>query len=244
MNRLDKSIITGLFLSQHDQNALIDLGFKTFQESFNVLGYSLGTKPASIKNYRDEFDSLFPNNRKGWHKRPIRSYCKVYFDQYSNLNFEEFSSLVKSFLIENYEIEKFVKKIERKDFSETVAKRLFTGKAAEEYFKSEYKKIQIFSPLELTDTTNMGCGFDFKLSLETNFYCIEVKGLNELKGSILLTEKEFYMAQNMKENYCLFIVKNFKEKPQHDIVFDPLNSRLAFKEIKSEIIQTNFRATI
>lgn len=115
---------------------------------------------------------------------------------------------------------------------------------AEEYFKKEYTKIQEFKMFNLTDTTNLACGFDYKLSCNSDFYCVEVKGLNEMKGSIQFTEKEYYVAQNRKSRYCLFIVKNFKEKPIHDIVFDPLNSPLFFKEIKKEIIQTTYSVSI
>jgi len=73
MNNRAKSILTGLYLSKYSQEGLKELGFKSFQEAFNVLGFSLSSKPASLKNYRDEFDPLFPNNRKGWHKRNIGS---------------------------------------------------------------------------------------------------------------------------------------------------------------------------
>jgi hypothetical protein len=244
MNIRDKSIITGLYLSKYNQDGLNELGFKSFQQAFNVLGFSLGSKPASLKNYRDEFDPLYPNNRKGWHKRDTREYCKKYFDEFNNIDFSIFTNLIKSFFIENFEIEKFIEKIEKKDYSESIAKRLLTGKAAEEYFKSEYSKINVFSSYGILDATQMACGFDYKLSLNSNFFCVEVKGLNDITGTIQLTEKEFSIAKEMKTNYCLFIVKNFKEKPIHEFVFDPLNSRLNFKEIKREIIQTTYNTLI
>lgn len=244
MNIRDKAIITGLYLSKYSEVGLKELGFSSFQEAFNILGYSLSSKPSSIKNYRDEFDPLFPNNRKGWHKRPIRDYCKYFYDEFFSISFIDFSKLIKSFLIENYELEEFISVIERKDYSESIAKRLLTGKAAEEYFKKEYAKISEFKNFSLKDTTNMACGFDYKLSFNSDFYCVEVKGLNEMKGSIQFTEKEYFLAQKMKSSYCLFIVKNFKEKPIHDMVFDPLNSQLLFKEIKREIIQTTYNTMI
>lgn len=244
MNIRDKAIITGLYLSKYSEVGLKELGFSSFQEAFNILGYSLSSKPSSIKNYRDEFDPLFPNNRKGWHKRPIRDYCKYFYDELFSISFIDFSKLIKSFLIENYELEEFISVIERKDYSESIAKRLLTGKAAEEYFKKEYAKISEFKNFSLKDTTNMACGFDYKLSFNSDFYCVEVKGLNEMKGSIQFTEKEYFLAQKMKSSYCLFIVKNFKEKPIHDMVFDPLNSQLLFKEIKREIIQTTYNTMI
>jgi hypothetical protein len=141
-------------------------------------------------------------------------------------------------------MEKFIDTIEKKDYSESVAKRLLTGKAAEEYFKSKYKKIDSFKSYDIIDTTQMACGFDYKLSLNSDFYCVEVKGLNEEKGSIQLTQKEFEMARKITTNYCLFIVKNFREKPTHEFIFDPLNSQLNFKEIKRELTQTSYLTNI
>lgn len=240
MNTRDKAIIAGLYLSKYNNQALNMFGFKTFQEYFNVLGFSMDSKPNSIKNYRDEFDPYFPNNRLGRHKREIRDYCKTFLNLYKDFSFYEFSELIKSFLIENYEIQKFIESKIKLDTSEQVSKRILTGKAAEEYFKLTYSKIDYFNSFNLQDTTDMACGFDYKLTKQNDFFCVEVKGLNDKKGSILLTEKEYCIAEKMKSNYCLFVVKNFKEKPFHEVFFDPLNSNLKFKETKREIIQLSY----
>src|SRR2546425_9734387 len=93
----EKLILTGLYLSKYDSVGLKKLGFGSFVEAFNVIGYALGQKPASIKNYRDEFDPLFPNKRRGWHKRPTRDYCLRIFTDYKHLDLETFAGLVKSF---------------------------------------------------------------------------------------------------------------------------------------------------
>lgn len=244
MNKREKSILTGLYLSKFSKNAISELGFKSYQEAFNVLGFSLGTKPSSIKNYRDEFDPLLPNHRKGWHKRTIRGYCKELYDDFKALNFIDFSELIKSFYIENYEIEKIIKNETKRDYAESVAKRLATGRAAEEYFKIEYKNIEEFSLFNITDTTQLACGFDYKLSNVTDFYCIEVKGLNEKKGSVQLTEKEFNVAKNLKSKYCLFLVTNFKEKPVYNFIFDPLHSSLKFNKIERKVTQISYNTTI
>lgn len=240
----DKAILIGLYLSKFDEEALAALGFEGFVQSFNTLGYSIGVKPASIKNYRDEFDPYFPNPRKGWHKRALRDYCKKYFDNFSSLKLNAFTDLIKSFVIKDYDVEKIVAKIEKKDKSESVAKRLITGKAAEEYFKSNYTSVNNFKDFELKDTTNLACGFDFKLSLDNSFYCVEVKGLNTNSGSIAMTEKEFYVAHELKKKYCLFVVMNFVEKPIHEFFFDPLHSRLTFKKTERKVTQINYSTSI
>ena len=94
----EKLILAGLYLSKYDSLGLKKLGFKSFQEAFNVIGYAMGSQPASLKNYRDEFDPLFPNRRKGWHKRQTRDYCLKIFEKYKGLDLEPFTGLVKSFV--------------------------------------------------------------------------------------------------------------------------------------------------
>src|SRR6266403_5328861 len=94
----EKLILVGLYLSKYDSLGLKRLGFGSFVEAFNVIGYAMGSKPASIKNYRDEFDPLFPNRRKGWHKRPTRAYCLKVFKVYKHLDVESFTGLIKSFV--------------------------------------------------------------------------------------------------------------------------------------------------
>jgi hypothetical protein len=54
MTHRERQIVCGLFLSKFEKEALAYLGFKSFTEAFNTLGYGLQARPASIKNYRDE----------------------------------------------------------------------------------------------------------------------------------------------------------------------------------------------
>lgn len=240
----DRSILIGLYLSKFDGEGLQTLGFEGSREAFNTIGYAIGAKPASLKNYRDEFDPYFPNPRKGWHKRQLREYCKRFLDDFGETSFDGFTELVKSFIFSDYKIQEFVAKIEKKDFSNSIAKRLLTGIAAEEYFRSNYNSLNEFQQFSLTDTTKNACGFDFKLDLYNQFFCIEVKGLNTLKGSISLTEKEFNVAQNLKRSYCLFIVSNFIEKPIHQYYFDPLNSQIIFNKVERQITQVTYTSQI
>ncbi|HLV51615.1 MAG TPA: hypothetical protein VKY44_06630 [Flavobacterium sp.] len=51
MTTRDKSILTGLYLSKFNEIGLKELDLNSFQQAFNILGYSLGVKPATIKNY-------------------------------------------------------------------------------------------------------------------------------------------------------------------------------------------------
>ena len=60
----EKSILSGLYLSKFDAGGLKFLGFDNFTEAFNVIGLALGVKPASVKNYMNEFDLCFQINDK------------------------------------------------------------------------------------------------------------------------------------------------------------------------------------
>ncbi|ELM6780290.1 hypothetical protein Q2X75_001371, partial [Campylobacter upsaliensis] len=93
----DKLVICGLFLSKFDDLAYKSLGFSSFIEAFNVLGFALQGKPSNIKNYRDEFDPYFDNARKGW-QRDLRAYTRIIFDHYKDMEFDPFKNLVSSFL--------------------------------------------------------------------------------------------------------------------------------------------------
>lgn len=241
-----KAILAGLYLSKFNEEGLNELGFENFTQAFNVIGYSLGVQPASIKNYRDEFDPIFPNKRKGWHKREMRQYCNDIYLSYRDLNLNKFSNLLKQIVYKNSELDILIENVSRKENREnSFAKRLITGQAAEKYFKEKYSTIDIFKNYSIEDCTNLGCGFDFKLSSENKeFLGIEVKGLNSINGAIALTNKEYNVAQYMKDKYFLFVVKNFRESPFHKIIQHPFNSQLNFKKIETRITQISWNARV
>jgi hypothetical protein len=234
----EKLILTGLYLSKYDSLGLKRLGFQTFTEAFNVIGYALGAQPASIKNYRDEFDPLFPNRRKGWHKRPIRQYCIKVYEEHRHL--DVFAGLIKSFL--GYD-ENFWSGVQETDSSpdggSQFAKRLITGLAGEQYFEAIQPNSPEFGRYAAENTTRLGCGYDFRLRLdgETNFLAVEVKGLKESTGTLSLTPKEHRAATDLGDRFFLFVVKNFQQTPFHEIFQNPLSGNLRFCKNETVTIQ-------
>jgi len=237
----EKAILAGLYLSKFDDEGLRRLGFESFAEAFNVIGSALGVRPASVKNYRDEFDPLFPNRRKGWHKRSIRGYCKAIYNSFGELDLEDATELIKRVIYKEHDLDVLLEEVEKnRGDDRSFAKRLITGQAAEQYFKSRYKEVSLFRDFELEDTTRLGCGFDFRLFSPTLFYGIEVKGLSGSSGSIALTDKEHSVASILKERFFLFVVKNFKENPFHEVYRDPLNGKLVFNRAEQSIVQVSW----
>jgi hypothetical protein len=200
-------------------------------EAFNVIGYALGAKPASVKNYRDEFDPLFPNPRKGWHKRATRAYCLRVFEEYKDLDFEAFSALVGSLFDYRENAWSAVRPADDTEGEESsFAKRLITGLAAEHYFESVQASIPQFSGYVPENTTRLGCGYDFRLrsGAQRDFLAVEVKGLKDRKGTLALTPKEYDVAAALSRRFFLFVVKNFVESPFHEIYQDPIAGDLQF----------------
>lgn len=244
----EKLILAGLYLSKYDSLGLKKLGFDSFVEAFNVIGYALGSRPASIKNYRDEFDPLFPNRRKGWHKRAIRDYCLEVFEQYKGLDFEIFTGLVGSFFGYDESIDSVISTSEvQDDVNSSFAQRLITGIAAERYFEAVHARLPEFEGYRIENTTRLGCGYDFRLHSELkdkDFLAVEVKGLKEQNGSLAMTPKEYRLAEMLRNRFFLFVVRNFRESPTHDIFQNPLYSPLQFRKIERVAIQVSWLATI
>lgn len=244
----DKLVLAGLYLSKFDEIGLKQLGFDSFLEAYNVIGYGLGSKPASIKNYRDEFDPLFPNSRKGWHKRATREYCLKVFKEYHSLTFEAFTVLVRSFFDQDQRQARTIRSIDDDgEIESSFAQRLITGLAAEHYFESIHSKLPEFQGYVIENTTRLGCGYDYKLRPHTHgkdFLAVEVKGLKERTGNLSMTPKEHDVAALLRERFFLFVVRNFREVPSHDIFPNPLAGRLTFNKVERITIQVSWQANV
>jgi hypothetical protein len=243
----EKLILTGLYLSKYDTAGLKKLGFESFVEAFNVIGYALGQKPASIKNYRDEFDPLFPNKRLGWHKRPTRRFCLKVLADYQNLDLGTFTSLIKSFAgYDESILSEQRSRREKRDGESNFAKRLITGIAAERYFEACFASVAEFSNCTLENTTQLGCGYDFRLNRRSggDFLAVEVKGLKETTGSVSLTPKEYQTASALAARFFLFVVKDFCRSPYHEIYSNPLAGNLRFSKKEKVVVQTYWLAKV
>ncbi len=232
LNHTDKATLAGLYLSLFGKRALSEFGYSGVWHAFNVFGYALDASPASIKNYRDEFDheirKTTPSHpREGW-KRPLKTRSKKLYDQFSSLGFSDFTDLIKGFLIPSYEKEKLISGVTKQSGVPNIAQRLMTGYAAEAYFKNHASEIPVFNNYHVEDVTSCGCGYDFHMTCNSEFLCVEVKGLASNSGSIIMTEKEYAVAKEIRDRYCLFVVRNFQRTPAHTTLFDPTVSSLVF----------------
>jgi hypothetical protein len=244
----EKSILSGLYLSKYDRAGLSELGFSGFAEAFNVIGFALGVMPRSIHNYRDEFDPLFPNPRKGWHKRKTRDYCMAVLEKYSELDFLAFTNLVQSFFGDKDSASISNEGIDfEQDEESSFAQRLITGLAAENYFEAKWRELPEFAGRLVENTTRYGCGYDFRVRSQpddSNYQAVEVKGLKEQNGNLSLTAKEHRAASTLRDRFYLFVVSNFRDTPSHRIFQDPLAGQLDFQRLERVTIQVSWMTRV
>lgn len=237
-------MLVGLFLSKFSQDGLRYLGFSTFTEAYNAMGFALNTKPTSIKNYMQEFDPLFPNGRKGWHQREMRHDRRELFERYGHLPLKDFAGLLQPMLLAPYppglpdDLKELAEIDEESLENESFSKRLITGIAAERFFESEFPNLACFQDYSLSNVTRFGCGFDFRLRSGPSdpFLAVEVKGIAGSQGEILMTRKEHQVAGLLRDRYFLCVVRNFVERPALSIFRNPLEEGLEF--IRREKQQT------
>ena len=94
-----KEMLAGLFLSKFntkESRAGLDrLGYATFQDAYNGLANLVGGNPLSLRNYRDEFDPVFPNGRTGYNMRKMHPSRQEMLDKYGWMDLEEMAALLE-----------------------------------------------------------------------------------------------------------------------------------------------------
>lgn len=222
-------MIAGLFLSKFDREGLKFLGFTSFVEAYNAMGYALGGKPNSIKNYMQEFDPMFPNQRRGWHKRTMREHCRDAYERYESFSIDSFYALLSPMLsLGKGQPPKGMEELavldEHSLSNDSFCKRIITGAAAEGFFETSFPTMTEFPGHGLKNVTRFGCGFDFRLQPpdDGSFIAVEVKGIAGNTGEVMMTAKEHQVAGYLKERYFLCVVRNFCERPVMSLFRNPL----------------------
>lgn len=87
-----------LYLAKFSPKSYENLGFSSWTECFNVLADRLNVKPSTLKNHRDTFDAIYPNERKGWHQRELRPMALETFERYDKWSEEALFTEVKKLI--------------------------------------------------------------------------------------------------------------------------------------------------
>lgn len=127
--------VIAYYLSEYDEKAVNELGYKTRTEAFSDISYLLGRENNYLKLRRDEFDALTSSARKGWRNRsPLKDVVELYLE-YSSKSYEEVTDEVKIILqrakdrndsdqFESVEEKSYIEEVNRKIVSHTGKKVL------------------------------------------------------------------------------------------------------------------------
>lgn len=217
----EQAIIVSYYLSRFNDEAVSNLGYKTWKDVFENLSEILQINKHTIKNWRDEFDP-FHGHRAGWHQRQPRKTISNIISQFEQLEEFDIRQIVEEIIsgkkIDLLEIDN--------NQNEVISNPIFilrgpTGRKAEQYFIEYHKNNNFPIEGELIDTRDLGCGYDFEIKSESNQHFIEVKGLANNIGGILFTNKEWEIAKRERGKYTVCLVSNINESHEISFINDP-----------------------
>lgn len=221
------ALIIAYYLSKFDQEAYSNLGYSSMNQAHVDIGRKLGVNPNSVRNMRDEFDSIHNNPRAGFSQRELRpSRLKVVntFQDLSELGLRKIivSILENKSLIDTETFEVIITQIKN---TETDRKSFYlrgqTGRKAEELYMNHYREFGLPHSGKLIDTRDLGCGYDFEILTSTGNCFVEIKGMDKSSSGILFTDKEWYMANKHGDKYYLVLVTFVSGKPEFSIIKNP-----------------------
>lgn len=226
------ALIVAFYLSKYDVEGVKRLGYSNFSDTFRRLSEILEVKSNSIKQMREQFDPYHDNTRVGWYQRPLSRSRRDVMNQYGGLSEAALREIVLEILKttqdgavvdENYT--KYISDTEKStvtnESTSAYTTRGITGQTAEELFLEYYEvgKINGFR-VPIRDTRLHGTGYDFEMT-EAPYYVFEVKGLRAEKGSILFTDHEWKIAQNLKDKYFVVLFSNLDDEIKLNILQNP-----------------------
>jgi len=230
--------LIGYGLSKFNDEFIKEFGFTTktaFYEYCVEIG--IAETVGTVKNRMDLFDHFFPENgRKGWwQKGDAYIHRKLLIDSlFGHENVKGFSDIVKLYLKENYKIDNLL--VEVKPIIKSRFRKLQeTGLEAELFFMNNYETIETFKSGVLEDARLYGDGYDFQINVNESSFLAEIKGIKEKKGRFRMTEKEYKMAADYKNDYIVTIVLNMRDLPTFLTIENPVcNLKFEEKIIKSK----------
>jgi len=242
--------IIAYYLSRFDTTGLRNLGCRNDKEAFHKTAESLGIPPNYIKFRRDEFDVIHPH-RKGWHKRPMTPSIINTINALQDLDEPTLRNIVHDILSKGTDTEVsddldqlvlIFPDDKKKKPKRPYVPRNITGRKAEEIFIEWFKSDQKILPQgkDFVDMRDYGCGYDFQIVIsDKQVYGIEVKGVSDDEGGILITGKEWEIASAMKVDYYLVLVSNIDNNPVVSVINNPYE-KFSPKRNLQTVIQVNW----
>lgn len=241
------ALVIAYYLSKFDTMALANLGYSSFAQAFEEIGATLGVKPNSVKNMRDEFDPLHENERAGWYQRPLRPSRAHVVEAFSDMPELTLRGIVHDIIHSEAfrnsgTLNRVLQALSEKANEGTGSQREYaprgvTGKMAEELFWKWFHEGLTPWTGHLQDHRELGQGYDYLLQVGTDDdYCVEVKGLASETGGILLTDKEWRTAQSRGDRYIIVVISGLETSPKLSIVGNPASVLSPSRQISVAVV--------
>ena len=221
-------MVCGYYLSRFDEEAYASLGYGTQQATHEALGAALGVAPTSIKNWRDEFDPVHDNPRRGWAGREMYPSRRRTIEALGDMTHSELLSLVRTFIAEpSGPVAREVLGVlgdaggEDADDANAYGLRGPTGVKAENAFVAYHAQHAVPIRGRLIDCRWDQCGYDFEIQGESQSAFVEVKGLCGDSGGVTFTDKEWVTAKRLGDAYYLAIIRRAGAAAQVTLIRNP-----------------------
>jgi len=220
------ALYVAYYLARFNNEGLKKLGYRNWNNAYSDIASRLNIKKLSIRNRRDEFDPLF-EHRAGWFQRPMSPSRMKVVQALENFNEFQVREIVKDILSGEFTHEQEGNQLltiltnDKEKAGRQFILRAPTGKSAEDFFIKKFGENPFPVKGELIDCRDLGCGYDFKIKSKQKEFFIEVKGLAEIAGGILFTDKEWKTANEQSEDYFLCVIKNIGSNPNMVFIRNP-----------------------
>jgi hypothetical protein len=239
------ALIIAFYMSKYDKSACHNLGYRNFTEACRNIGSNLDVKPSTLRNMRDEFDSVNETIRAGWYQRPLRPSRLAVAQAFDAMTEATLGDLVKEIISDPnsvlsksiYQVVQTITGLHATDAKNErpFVSRFPTGRRAEGFFQEAFIGNRTPFKGNLFDERDLGRGYDFRIVSDAVEKFIEVKGVLSSKGAVGFTDKEWRLAQEKTSEYIAAIVYDIQSEPKIKYISDPANQLTSRKYISPSI---------
>lgn len=235
--------LIGYGMAKFDHAFIREFGCKNNAEYAQlIVNLGFANTIRAVTNRRDSFDPYFDNGRRGWYQRNQREHIKLFIDSlFGQEDAKGFANIVKMYMHDtnaNVQLTDFVTPPTTKSKFKQLQE---TGKEAEFYFMHHFRSIEYFQNAELEDARLWGDGYDFQLSVNSQYILAEVKGVREKVGSIRMTQNEYEKAQEFQNLYYLIVVSNLNNTPKLSCFQNP-TAIFDLTKVSTKMTQYNYHS--
>jgi hypothetical protein len=230
--------LIGYGLAKFEGELLIVLGFKTKAAFFkSLIARGVAETRGTLKNRQDLFNPLVKKAKVGWWQNGDRYlHRKVLLDSlFGELDAAGYAAMLENYLQTYFpiagELVKPIVPILKSKFRQLQE----TGSEAELFFMSNYRTITPFANGIIQDARMFGDGYDFQITVDSEYFLAEIKGVRGSTGGVRFTNNEFIKAEEFRDKFCLAVVSSLEAVPRIKVFFDPLSElKFSRKTIQSE----------